>query len=68
MTDTNTLINWPARLKIGARSKKGITTFLFQVKVSKNFRKTERIFFKFKVKRNTPVPFLVILAGWRQID
>lgn len=23
MNDTNTLINWPARLKIGARSKKG---------------------------------------------
>lgn len=23
MTETNTLINWPARLKIGARSKKG---------------------------------------------
>lgn len=23
MDETNTLINWPARLKIGARSKKG---------------------------------------------
>lgn len=23
MTETNTLINWPIRLKVGARSKKG---------------------------------------------
>lgn len=62
MTDTNTLINWPARLKIGARSKKG------KLEKITGKKKTNLLFLNASFSKFMKWNGVNILVDWRQKD